>query len=229
MTLGNSSRSISFIAMRTPIHFRKNAYSLLEILVAIAICAILIALLAPSVNKFLNRSKETTTINNLRQIGLGVNSYEAENNGNLPARIREGDKWPVALANYLDNNPKIYADAASTNTFLTRHEDPITNLKNYTSFVFNGFNDLGSFSNQDIAAKVFTISKPSQTILMTIQDYHPDNFYMDFDAMEHLTMLTPSRYHGGSYYLFADGSARFLSASEYDHKLWLINKDFPIP
>lgn len=215
--------------MRPRILRTKNAYSLIEILIIAAVFVILLSLLVPSVDTFLKRSKETATVNNLRQIGIGVSSYESDNDGSLPARIREGDKWPVALAIYLGENPKIYADPASTNTFLTRNQNPITNLKNYTSFVFNGFNDLGAFNNQDIVVKAVSIERPSQTILMTIQDYHPDNFYMDFDAMEHPTMLVPSRYHGGSYYLFADGSVRFLSAAEYNHSLWLINRDFPIP
>jgi prepilin-type N-terminal cleavage/methylation domain-containing protein/prepilin-type processing-associated H-X9-DG protein len=215
--------------MHPRIHPARHGFSLLEIIAAVAICVILALLVISSASTFLRRSKESVTINNLRQIGLGVSSYASENDGSLPARIRDGDKWPVSLAGYLGNNPKLYADPAGTNTYLTRREDPITNLKNYTSFVFNGFNDLGTFNNQNIAPRAAAIGQPSQTILMTIQDYHPDNFYMDFDAMEHLSMLAPSRYHGGSYYLFADGSVRFLGAAEYDHRLWLINKDFPIP
>jgi prepilin-type processing-associated H-X9-DG protein len=45
----------------------------------------------------------------------------------------------------------------------------------------------------------------------------------------HQDVLDLTLYGKGSDYLFADGSARFLSTNEYRAEMWLVNRDFTIP
>jgi len=64
--------------------FRSPAFTLIEILVVVAIVAVLAALSIPAIGKMMDKAAMTSDMNNLRQIGQGISAFVAENNGRIP-------------------------------------------------------------------------------------------------------------------------------------------------
>jgi prepilin-type N-terminal cleavage/methylation domain-containing protein len=63
----------------------RKAFTLMEVLVVIAVLGILAALLLPALNGAKSRAKRTTCLNSLRQINLGLRMYADDSGDTLPA------------------------------------------------------------------------------------------------------------------------------------------------
>ncbi len=59
-------------------------FTLIELLVVISIISILAGLLMPAINKALERAKDTACVNNLRQFGIAINSYQNDYKDQYP-------------------------------------------------------------------------------------------------------------------------------------------------
>lgn len=66
----------------------ESGFTLVEMLVVIAVIAILAALLFPVLSAAKNRAGRATCSNNLRQISLGVRMYADDSNDKLPRRAK---------------------------------------------------------------------------------------------------------------------------------------------
>ena len=75
---------------------RRRAFTLVELLMVIAVTGILIALLLPAIQAARESARRTQCANNLRQIGLAVHNFH--NNTNKVPPGRWVDDWPTWLA-----------------------------------------------------------------------------------------------------------------------------------
>lgn len=94
---------------RGRIHHRHHAsaVSVVEMLIAIAILAVLVALILPVVNSMRDKAHVAGCLNNLRQIGMGIQLYANDHDGFLPQSEAQkpGESkaliWPYRIAPYI--------------------------------------------------------------------------------------------------------------------------------
>lgn len=63
---------------------RAHAFTLMEMMVTVAIIAVLAGLLFPTMNTVMEKAKIARCASNLRQLGIGANAYASDHNGYYP-------------------------------------------------------------------------------------------------------------------------------------------------
>ncbi len=84
-----------------------RGFTLVEILVVVAIIAVLASLLLPAVQSAREASRRTQCLNNLRQIGIGFHNYHAVRDCFPTAVSGSGARhyWTAQILSYLDDQP----------------------------------------------------------------------------------------------------------------------------
>ena len=80
----------------------RRAFSLVELLVVIAVVAILGALLLPAIQAARESVRRTICTNHQKQIGLAVHNYVGANRDHLPAWSNALHSWRVAIVPFLE-------------------------------------------------------------------------------------------------------------------------------
>ncbi len=86
-----------------------RGFSLIELLVAISIIALLISILIPALGKARDAGRAAVCLSNQRQLGTAMNLYANANEGFVPREgvdnpTRERPPWAVALRPYIDGS-----------------------------------------------------------------------------------------------------------------------------
>ncbi len=175
---------------------RRASFTLIELLVVVAIIALLIAILLPSLAKARAMGKSVSCQSNLRQVGLGLQTYGQSNNDFFPAIHGNNFSAPVVV---------LPADVASQEWFakltaynLTREamlcsEDPEVKKQtpNIRSYIFN---DLFAFGKG-----ISRIEMPSRKIVVSER--------ADQDGSDIAPAIDVSLFAGFSYHPWTNVSA----------------------
>jgi len=141
---------------------RKSAFTLVELLVVVAIIALLLAMLLPALGKARETVQRTVCASNLRQLALGVIGYNTDQRGYMPHQSNpDNTKWASVIGSYVgarrtknDSDPvwycplaqreldqeKVEADSwglASTHYSMNGEFDVYAKLQNPTFWVGN--------------------------------------------------------------------------------------------
>ncbi|HEY3267550.1 MAG TPA: DUF1559 domain-containing protein [Armatimonadota bacterium] len=209
----------------------RAGFSLVELLVVVAIVAILAAMLFPAFARARDRGNEAACLSNLRQLGVAAQAYADDHDGFMPPghAVRTGDGPPAAPADWYSRlepfvrSPELLLcpsdrrraeylpDRPYEGSYASEYDRPVR----YTSYLLNGvFSDVVNGRRQSLP----TLRHPTDTILFAERDqdrlsqltwvndddYHPweDRAYWGQGAG-----MASERHHGGADYLYADGHA----------------------
>ena len=225
---------------------RRSAFTLIELLVVVTIIGILAALILPLMARLQVRGYETKTMSNMRAMGTALMTYAGDNSYQLPSRPPAqtdgtvADKWPVTLFPYLQDL-SIYGspvpDTGGKTYKVTDQKLYLSNSTNYTTYIYNGGNDVSPYNSGAPLPRLNIIQRPVQTILLGIPLPQKNNYYMDFAEGNNKDVLNLAAFGDGTPYIFCDGSARVLqvdpkvdnkaepaSSGTYTDWLWLFDK-----
>ena len=227
-----------------------RAFTLIELLVVVAIVAILASIALPLYNRFIVQANQTKTLSNMRQMGGALLLYTGDNNNQLPGRVVAStdpsvptpSKWPTLLKAYVQNYA-LYSspipDVGGKTYRVTDQTTYFNNDTNYTSYIYNGFNDMGALTDSSFVPRLNMIALPSSTILLGTPLPQIGQFYMDFSEGKgnNNDVLNRTAFVNGSVYVFCDGSSRLLKydstvnqtaqptgSGVYADWYWLMNK-----
>lgn len=198
---------------------RKPFFTLIELLIVIAIIAILASILLPALGKVKEKSKAASCTNNLRQLGLGVMIYADDHSGWAPANdIKYGYQniWNSMMVADKYAAPSALGCPSTTelrynSSHLTAKLDSLT--WQYTTYGMNRhyFYINSTYGVNDAVAFVRTVNNSSKVLL-------GDSAYTPLAPLNGTFTLTPvfsgnvsyglhGRHNNAANIAFADGHA----------------------
>jgi prepilin-type N-terminal cleavage/methylation domain-containing protein/prepilin-type processing-associated H-X9-DG protein len=137
---------------------RSPAFTLLEVIIVIAIIAILAAILVPALNSALERAKATKDLSNLRQIGMAMQTLLNDNDQLLPITAT----WPGISTS---TTPVLYPKYIATRRVFQSPFDKRTPAESDTAPVSYSINH-NMYVKLGTNPNVLKIVSPSSTFLM---------------------------------------------------------------
>lgn len=218
----------------------RRGFSLIELLVVMAILAILVAFLLPALQKAREKGRQAVCANNLRQIGLAFHMYANDWNGWLPYdNVNKGGSdftWDRTLMPYLN--------AGDPNNFYQRTHikivhcpsDRIVRRTNFgpRSYTMNRYLSWGANPIFLKIIAVHQIKYPSKTVFLceAWSAVKNDNNESSVTGWHNATSgslhgswgnIASSIHNGGSNFLLCDGHVKWVLDRKYDQDDGILN------
>ena len=214
-------------------HRRSAGFTLVEILVVLAILGLLSAILFPVFARVREEGRRTTCENNLHQIGLALQQYTSDNNGIYPALTGvdhftpQGDgvelKWSDMIQLYLKST-SVFDCATHTERYPAGCEPPYAGpmFEEITGdYLYDWYripNAQGKTSDE--IKREMLVQLPAQTALV-----HDAGWIGEEKSLHYLQATEKedalgghicyhSAHNGGANFLFADGHVQWLSVAQ---------------
>jgi prepilin-type processing-associated H-X9-DG protein len=202
-----------------------GAVTLIEILVAVAISAVLVTMGLSAANGARGQMDATKCLSNLRQIGAAIHLYGADNGGRLPdtAHVREDGvsmSWTNTLADYL--GPDFIGRCPGQN----RSADKVT-------YAWNDY--LADPGGKGISVSLCRAPSKTLAVAETTTSYTSEHFHfrgvvgrMSYNQFRNLGVFV-TVHRPQANYLFVDGHAEKLSTNEIRSRLAAADEIFIKP
>ncbi|MDD3925760.1 MAG: DUF1559 domain-containing protein [bacterium] len=198
---------------------KQKGFTLIELLVVIAIIAILSAILFPVFSKARDRARQTTCLNNMKQLGLAFNMYLQDWDESMPysswppasTGLNEnnfGSIWHRATASYVKNGVDLVTNFSGKKLpeiYKCPSEDRINAYK--PDYALNYY-----YSSPAAGQPIRTLAEvktPSQTMMLVENYDSAGKVYVVPSTIPAIQAAQDKRHKSGVTVLYFDGSAKF--------------------
>lgn len=190
-----------------------KAFTLVEVLVVIAILATLVTMLVPALGRALEMARGTSCLANLRTTGMAIHAYAQNNGDRYPASScgQGGDDieswWIKALQPYSDTSLMYRCPSDRSNSFMDLDDPPPASQ--WGNYRWASYSTNSRFDGK-IYSYMSAVPKPLYTIYACetpesvhgADHVHPEMWFSPAEPRNH---VAHDRHLGKANYLFADG------------------------